>query len=333
MSGHNTSNSAILIRSEVWSDTIKEVLRDTLDAQKYVRWMTNFPDGDTFTIPSIGQINARNYQEDTAIQYDALDTGEFQFQITEYVSSATYITKKQRQDSFYSQELESRFVPEMSRAIMEDLELHILKEGQPKTGNPAGYQQANALNAINGYAHRWVGSNTVNSVQTLGIEDFARANLALTKAHVPTENRIAIVDPSTAYVMETLTNLVNVSNNPKWEGIITSGIASGKTFVANIMGFDVYTSNYLALCGADQSGAEETIDSVASGDNAVCNLFFSASADVLPFIGAWRQMPEVDGEYNKDFQREEYVTTCRYGTKIYRPENLVTILSNPAVVS
>jgi hypothetical protein len=65
----------------------------------------------------------------------------------------------------------------------------------------------------------------------------------------------------------------------------------------------------------------------------VGNLFFSASQDVLPFMGAWRQMPKVDGEYNKDRQREEFVTTARYGLKIYRPENLVTVLANPAAVS
>ena len=50
------------------------------------------------------------------------------------------------------------------------------------------------------------------------------------------------------------------------------------------------------------------------------------------WVGAWRQMPKVDGEFNKDFQREEYVTTARYGVKIYRPENLVTILSDPTAV-
>lgn len=333
MSGHTTSNTDILIRSEVWSTQIKEVLEDSLEAQKYISWMSDFPDGDLFTIPSIGQMSARDYQEDTAVQYDALDTGEWQFQITEYVSAATYITKKARQDLFYANQLESSFVPKMTRAIMEDLELHILKEGQPKTGNPAGYQHAGSLNAINGVGHRWVGSNTVNSVRTLGVEDFARARHALKKAHVPDQNLIAIVDPSVEYVMNTLTNLSNVSFNPRWEGIVSSGIASGMSFVANIYGFDVYTSNYLALCGTDQAGTSETIDSVASGANAVCNLFFSAAPDVLPFKGAWRQMPEVDGEYNKDFQREEYVMTCRYGTKIYRPENLVTVLSQPGVVS
>ena len=43
-------------------------------------------------------------------------------------------------------------------------------------------------------------------------------------------------------------------------------------------------------------------------------------------------MPNVDSEYNKDFQRDEYVTTARYGVKLFRPENLVTVLSDPSVV-
>ena len=328
MAGHTTSNTEILIRSEVWSTEIKEVLQDTLEAQRYVRWMTEFPDGDLFTIPSIGEMTAQDYQEDTPIEYTAMDTGEFQFQITEYVSAATYITKKQRQDSFYSAELEGKFVPSMNRAIFKDLELHILKEGQPRTGNPAGYQVPGNLNLINGQAHRWVGSGTVGTNPVLAVEDFARANLSLTKAHVPAQNRIAIIDPTQSYVLETLTNLVNVANNPMWQGVIESGMTSGMVFLKNVMGFDVYMSNYLPLCGADQSGTSETIDSVASG----ANVFFSMSADVVPFIGAWRQMPEVDGEYNKDFQREEYVMTARYGTKIYRPENLVTVLTSTDVV-
>ena len=100
----------------------------------------------------------------------------------------------------------------------------------------------------------------------------------------------------------------------------------------NIYGFDVYTSNYLAKCGANQSGAAETIDSVDSGADARANLFFSASQDVLPFVGAWRQMPRVESERNKDFQRDEYLTTARYGLKLYRPENFITVLSAQGVV-
>lgn len=333
MSGMNTTNGDALIRAELWSNELKDTLQDELMATKYVKWLTEFPDGTTFTIPSIGELDAQPYNEDAAVEYTALDTGEWQFTINNYMQSGTYITNRMKQDSFYANELISQFVPKMSRAIMVDMENKILAEGQPRAGNPAGYQVAGNTNAINGAAHRWVGSATVNSVRTLGVEDFARARFALKKANVPDTNLIAIVDPSVEYVMNTITNLTNFSDNPMWEGIVKDGIATGMRFVKNIFGFDVYSSNYLPLCGQGQTGTAETISSVASGTDARCNLFFSADQDVLPFMGAWRQMPKVDGEYNKDRQREEFVTTARWGSKIYRPENLITVLANPAVVA
>ncbi len=332
MAGFNSANTDALIRGELWSNELKDVLYDELMAEGLVRWMSDFPDGNQLTIPSIGQLEVNDYVEDQAIQYSSMDTGEFNFTINNYLSSATYITNKAKQDGFYMSELVASFVPKQARAIKERLELDILKEGQPRTGNPAGYQIAGNTNAINGAAHRWVGSSTLNTKRVLGVEDFARALYSLKKANVPQNNLIAIVDPSVEYVLNTLTNIANVSNNPRWEGIIGEGIGQGMRFVKNIYGFDVYTSNYLPLCGADQSGASETIATVASGANAVSNLFFSAASDVRPFVGAWRQMPTVESEYNKDFQREEHVTVARYGVKIFRPENLVTVLSDPSAV-
>lgn len=332
MAGHNVANMDALIRSELWSNQLKDVLQDTLQAQSYIRWLDNFPDGNQLTIPSIGSIlSPHDYTEDTAVQYDALDTGEFTFTINNYLQTGTYITNKAKQDMFYMNELVSSFVPKMQRGIMERLEVDILKEGQPRTGTPAGYQVVSNSNLINGAPHRWVGQDTVNSKRVIGPEDFALALHSLKKANVPQTNLVAIVDPSVEYVLNTSANLVNVSNNPRWEGIVADGIATGMRFVKNVYGFDVYTSNFLPLSGADQTGAVETINSVASTGSSVANLFFSASSEVLPFVGAWRQMPKVDGEYNKDFQREEYVTTARYGTKIYRPENLITVLSDPSV--
>ena len=111
-----------------------------------------------------------------------------------------------------------------------------------------------------------------------------------------------------------------MSNNPRWEGIIESGIGSDMTFVKNIFGFDVYVSNYLPT-------ANETISIATTSGKA--NIFMSAaSSELLPFMGAMRQMPKVDGEYNIHKQREEYVTTARYGLKVYRPENLVCVLAD-----
>tara|TARA_R100000742_G_C4279464_1_gene104100 strand:+ start:1687 stop:2628 length:942 start_codon:yes stop_codon:yes gene_type:complete len=307
----DTGNTGHLIRSEVWSSQLKEVLEDELQGQGYVNWMNEFPDGTTFTIPSIGQAQTDDYTENSSVQYRALDTGEFQFTINKYKSSGNYITNKAKQDAYYMNQLVSSFVPKQARAIMETLETDIMALSASQTASNA--------NSINGAEHRFVGTGT-NEVIT--VADFAKARFALKKANVPDRNLIAIVDPSVEYTMNTLSNITNVSNNPRWEGIISSGIASGMSFLANIYGFDVYTSNYLADANEQIGGSGPT---TAAGK---ANMFFSADSSVLPFVGAWRQMPQVDSEYNKDKQREEYVTTARYGVALYRPENLVCVLTD-----
>jgi hypothetical protein len=309
-----TAASALLIRSEVWAGQLKEVLQDDLNAQGWVNWLSEFPDGDQFTVPSIGESTMRDYTEDTSIVYDALDTGEFTFTITEYVSAGHYITEKNRQDSFYASQLEAAFVPSQARALGERLETDILALG---AGGASGGQTASATNSINGAEHRFIGTGTS---ETIAIADFAKALYALKKANVPGSSLMAIVDPSVEYELNTLTNIVNMSNNPRWEGLVAEGIGSDMAFVKSIFGFDCYVSNYLPT-------ANETITlTTAAG---VANIFFSAaSTDILPFMGAMRQMPKVDAEYNKDKQREEYVTTARYGLKVYRPENLVCVLTD-----
>jgi hypothetical protein len=324
MSGMTTGNTDVLIRSEIWSNQLKDYLKDTLEATKYVNWV-DFPDGTTMTIPSMGDLDAYDYTEDTAIEYTPMALGEFQFTINEYLASATYITNKARQDLYFAAQLEARFLPEQQRAIMVEVEGHILATGQPGTTN-GNTQTAASENLINGAAHRWVGSDTVSSAQTLGITDFAKARHSLKKANVPDTNLIAIVDPAFEYHFNTQAGFLDVTYNPMWEGIVAQGVATGMRFMRNIYGFDVYVSNYLP------TGFSETIDSVASGAGATAALFFSAEQSVAPWIGAWRQMPKVDGEYNKDKQREEYVTTARYDTALYRPENLITVLGQTDIV-
>jgi hypothetical protein len=324
MAGLTTGVTPLLIRSNVWSNQLKDVLTDELQAQRIVDWISMPDTGATLNIPSMGDLDVNDYAEDTAVQYTALATGNFQFSITEYLSSATYITMKERQDSMYAARLEASFVPKQARAIQVRLEGDILDQGQP--GTPNGQTAGNA-NQINGADHRWVGSDTANSNRTIGFKDFAKALFALKKANVPQSNLIAIVDPSVEYHFNTLSQTLDVTYNPMWEGILKTSVATGLRFSRNIYGFDVYVSNYLSTIAAG-----ETINTVASGSNAVANLFFSADASVTPFIGAWAQTPKVDSEFNKDFQREEYVTTCRYGVKLYRPENFITVLSNPNVI-
>ena len=310
-----SGNTGQLRRSEIWSVQLKEALIDELEAQGWVNWLSEFPDGDQFTVPSIGAATVRDYVEDTDIVFDALDTGEFTFTITTYTSSGQYITEVVRQDSFYASQLEGAFVPLQARALAEKLETDILALA---AGGASGGQTAGATNQLNGVDHRFIGTGT-NEV--FAVADAAKALYSLKKSNVPSTNLIAIVDPSVEYELNTLTNIVNISNNPRWEGIIETGIGSGMRFIKNIFGFDFYVSNYLAEAN-ENIGTPTTAAGLA-------NIFFSAaSPEILPFMGAFRQMPKVDSQYNMNKQREEYVTTARYGLKVYRPENLVVILTD-----
>jgi hypothetical protein len=312
MSGFSVASNDHLIRSNLWSNQLKEVFDAELLGMKWVDMITDFPDGETINIPSIGQAEVLDYAEGQAVKYTGMDTGNFTFSIDQYKSSATYITNKMKQDSFYMGRLVSSFVPKQNRAIMTAMETKILAVG------PDAQTSANT-NAINGASHRWIGQGTN---ETMSVLDFAKALYGLQKANVPMTNLVAIVDPSVEYAINAITNISNVSNNPQWEGIIASGMGSGMRFVKNIYGFDVYVSQFLKVNAASEQIGSPT---AAAGVN---NLFFSATGDALPIVGAVRQAPKVDSSYNKDLQRDEYVTTCRYAFKLFRPENMVCVVTD-----
>ena len=312
MSGFTTNTIDYVIRSNLWTSTLKDLFEDELIAMKYVNWISEFPDGNTFNQPSIGQAEVSDYAEDQPVKYNSMDTGNFQLTIDEYVQSGTYMTNEFKQDSYIADQIMAKFIPEQNRAIMKDLEVKILKEGPTN-------QTADDTNTINGAYHRFVGSGTNETISPV---DFQLARYSLQKAAVPMNNLICIVDPSVEVTLATLSNLVNVSNNPTWEGVVRTGASTGMRFLMSIYGWDVYTSLNLHV-----NTASETIDSktVSAGVN---NIFFSATPGYLPIIGAIRQPVRVDTKYNMDYQRDEYVTTMRYGLGFHRPENFVTILTD-----
>ena len=112
------------------------------------------------------------------------------------------------------------------------------------------------------------------------------------------------------------------------EGVVsaTSGYAGGSAETAT------YEQTETGLTGHAEA-VRVVFDPQKISYGTLLRIFFSATQDILPWMGAWRQMPKVDGEFNKDFQREEYVTTARYGLKTYRRENFLTVLSDPSIVA
>ena len=73
MAGHSTGNTEHLIRSNLWSARIKERFDEELMGIQYVDFITDFPDGTTINIPSLGQMEIRDYDEDQEIAYTAMD--------------------------------------------------------------------------------------------------------------------------------------------------------------------------------------------------------------------------------------------------------------------
>lgn len=321
MAGFMDANTTNLFRTNLWSRTLKQLLLDELNAQKFVRILTDFPDGYTFNIPSLGEAHQYDFTEGQAIKYQSMDTGNFTFSFDKYKYSANAISEKMKRDSFYSQDVIASFIPKQHRVLMEGVETTILSVANSG-------QTVSDPNNINGAAHRFVGSGTQNSVVSIALQDFARADNALFVANVPLRNKCAIVHPSVAYTLQTQTNLVNlITPNPMWQPITNNGGITGFKFRFNVFGYDIYVSNYLPTVGS------ETVSSV-SVTSGVANYFFCADGgDLNPWIGAFRQMPTVYSEFNKDRQQEEYLTITEYGFKLYRPENMVTVLTSTAVVT
>jgi len=321
LSGFTVATNEHLIRSNLWSRQLKQLLLDELHAMKFVRILQDFPDGTTLNIPSIGEAETADFSEGQAVKYNKMDTGNFTFSFDQYKYSANAISEKFKRDSYYSSDVIAAFVPRQHRALMEAVEARILSRANQQTFSDP--------NTINTAAHRFVGSGVGGSI---ALQDFAKAHYALVKANVPLNGLCAIIDPSVAYTLETQTNVVNLlSPQPMWDSMAMNGAITGFKFRYNIYGFDVYISNYLPPAGSTGNGSE-TVSAVAV-TNGVVNQFFScAPGDTLPFVGGFRQMPTVYSEFNKDLQQTEYLTIAEYGFKLYRPENMVSILTSTAVV-
>ena len=325
-SGFTTLTDEHLRRTLIWNRQLKMLLLDDLIATRFVKNVTDFSDGVTLNIPSLGEAETADFAEGQAIKYNRMDTGNFQFSFDQYKYSANAMSAKFKRDSFYSQEVLAAFLPRQHRAISEVVETRIFNRFN------AGQTASNA-NSINGADHRMIGSATIGTARAMGLNDFVKAQYALMKANIPLTNLCAVVDPSVAYTIATQTNVVNLmAQAPRWDEIVNSGLTTGSVtgsmkFMFNVYGFDVYVSNYLPVIGAETIGTS----SVTTG--SVANYFFSATqGDTLPIIGGYRQTPTVYSEFNKDLQQWEYVTFAEYGFKAYRPENIVTVLTDTGVI-
>lgn len=328
MAGNTTANTQALHRRDVYSSIIQDELTEGFLPEGLARDVSDFPDGSKLLIPTFGEVVIKDVIEDQETPVDAIDTGRIELEISEHKGAGISITDENREDGYYIQQFDSAAPGKMLHGLKEVYETDLLATGERQT-------QADA-NGINGYAHRWVASG---ASQVLGLEDFAYAKTAFLKAKVPDMGIIAIVDPITELTLNKLTQLVNVSNNPHFEGIVDSGFAKGMKFVKNIFGIDVYMSNRLPRI------ADETIDASSVGVAPPLNTVqqgaplqvtggyaaqFMCVADDMtsPYMSAWRRTPSVTYHRDEPRRRDIYYVTTRYGFGMQRPQTLCSVLTS-----
>lgn len=307
-----------LHRNEIFNTMLKEVLRDDLFAEQWVNYIGDFTDGSNYKINSVGELTVDQMAEATSLPDRRPDTGQFVFNINEFVGVKTAYTDVFLEDDFMAGQVLATLPDRMTRAFEEYLETRVLRLQREQTNNDG--------NAINGEYHRFTANGTGRIIT---LNDLAYVNLSLKKAAVNRGAMIGIVDPSFEFNVN-VGSQVTTSDNPQYRGIIETGIGSGFRFIRNIYGIDLYTSNYLDT----EDAAEAALTDYAGNTTAtvagdVCNVFFSASdMQTMPFIGAWRRRPVIKSWRDEDKETEYHQMSARFGLALYRPENLVVCVSS-----
>ncbi len=306
----NRANSTAFIEAEQYSAFILRNLQDGLLPGVMYRNVSDFGSGTTLHIKTVGTVTIQDGAEEVPFDYTPIESGEVTLTITDYVGDAWYVTDELREDGAQVEALMSARSSESTRAIQEIFETRFLSRCNTSQTN------GNA-NLVNGFAHR-IASAETNNVAALS--HFISMKLAFDKANVPMAGRVAIVDPVVAATLDKTVSLAR-DVTPFGQKILENGFDRDHQFLMNLYGWNIITSNRLAT-GSFSDGTT----AVANG---VANVFMSVADDnTKPIMAAWRRMPKVEGERNKDLRRDEFVTSARWGFGTQRVDTLGILITS-----
>lgn len=316
----NSANSASFIEAEQYSKFMLENLHDGFLPDNFYRNVSDFGNGTTLNIKTVGTVALQEVSESTPLVYNPIDTGNVQMVINNYVGDAWAISDILRQDGSDIESLLASRAMESTRAFQEDAETRFLA-----TCNAS--QTANDVNAINGFNHRHLASGTN---RTLVLADIVALGLSFDKANVPAQGRVLIVDPVAAATMSLFFTANYQSNSaPKFTAMLESSFATEGRFVTNLFGFDIYTSNRLPSATA--------IEAVSGGNTVVgdtANIAMCIADDnCKPLMYASRQSPMAEADRNKDLAQDEFVVRARDGFGTQRVDTLQVLFTNPTATS
>ncbi len=308
----NRANSSAFIEADIYSGVILRTLEDGLLPEQFYHVITGFTHGTTYNMKTIGTVTIQNVAEDVPVDYTSIESGTVTMKIQNYVGDAWYVTDELKEDGTDIPALMNARSMESSRAMKEIFESRFLAV--------AAAPMLAGVNTINGFDHSFVASGANNTIE---IADFLKMKIAFDKANVPLGGRVAIVDPLTAATIASKVNLVSDISDFASK-ILLNGFDKDHEYITTVHGWHVFTSNRLPK-GSYTIGAT----TVTAG---VANVFMSVADDnTKPIMQAWRRMPSIETERNKDLRRQEFVTTARYGFGVKRLDTLGVIVTNALV--
>ena len=324
---HNTANTTAFIESQQYSQFILDNLHDYLLPEGMYRDVTDFGSGTTLNIKTVGTVTLQDAAEDTPLNFTNIDTGNITLSITDYIGDAWKVTDDLREDGSQVDTLMAMRAMESTRALGENHEGRFLAIAN-------GGQTAADLNLVNGRPHRWVAGGSGAATRNVVLADFVSMKLAFDKANAPASGRIAIVDPIVEATLNSLISQTSVVNNtPQFQGVLNEGFARDHRFVRNIMGWDIYTSNFLPSLTATEAinGAAYDLanDTAEVGDKA--NIFMCVADDSCkPVMHAWRRAPQTEGWRDQEERADKYQVTSRFGFGVQRADTLGVLLTDEA---
>jgi len=320
-----TTNTTAFIDAQIYSKYILDNLEPFLLPEIFWRDVSDFQSGTTLNVKTVGDVVLQEAAEDVPLIYNPIDTDTITLTITDYVGDAWGVSDDLRQDGSQIDQLMGLRARASTRALAQHHESRFLAK--------LATIQTNAnVNLVNGAPHRWVagGSGGTNRVMTM--DDLSYMQFAFDAADVPQEGRVAIVPPVVALALNNLPNIVNVMNNPMFDGIVTSGFQRNHRFVKNIFGWDIWTSTRLPVKTATEALNASTYglanDTAEIGD--VASVFMCVADDnCKPIMHAWRKMPSVEGWRDHELRQDKFQTLSRFGFGGQRLDTVGVIWTSP----
>ena len=86
----NTVNSTAFIAQEIYSRFLVENLPEILLPEGFTRDVSDFSNGDTLNIPTVGSVTLQQASEGVPLTFNAIDSGRVTLSITDFPGDAYF---------------------------------------------------------------------------------------------------------------------------------------------------------------------------------------------------------------------------------------------------